>query len=118
LRYALDHLLENAREAVAHERAERQQIVVQTRREGSCAFVEIVDRGPGIPGRVQADLAAGRPASTKNGLHGTGRLITEAIIARFCDGTLTTDTSSDGTTNRVKLNVAGATDDNATDLGC
>src|SRR5271166_2012188 len=94
------NLLDNAIDALGEEGT----ITVTTRRDGSCAVVEISDDGPGIP-----DEVAGRIFdpffTTKDVGQGTGLGLATArrIVVDRHEGSLTVDTRAGRTTFSVRL---------------
>jgi signal transduction histidine kinase len=94
------NLIHNAIQAVG----ERGTIAIRTRREGSCAIVEVSDDGPGIPPEI-AEHVFDSFFTTKEAGHGTGLGLATArrIVAERHDGSLTVDSEPGRTTFRVSL---------------
>jgi signal transduction histidine kinase len=96
------NLLANAIDAVG----ERGTITVRTSRDGDCILVDIADTGPGIPPEIRARVF--EPFfSTKNVGSGTGLGLDTArrIVIERHGGSMTFDTSEQGTTFHVWLRL-------------
>jgi signal transduction histidine kinase len=100
------NLLDNAIDAVG----ESGTITIRTRREGSCALVEISDDGPGIPaeiaGRVFDDFFTTKDVGSGTGL---GLATARRIVVDRHDGSITLDSRPGATTFRVQLPFAQTT---------
>jgi len=94
------NLLDNAIDALG----ERGTITISTRRDGSCAEVEITDDGPGIPADV-ADRIFDPFFTTKDVGQGSGLGLATArrIVVDRHDGSLSLETRPGRTTFRVRL---------------
>jgi signal transduction histidine kinase len=94
------NLIDNAIQALG----DRGTITIRTRREGSCAIVEIGDDGPGIPPEIREHVFD-EFFTTKTAGHGTGIGLATAkrIVVDRHDGSLTVDSDPGRTTFRVSL---------------
>jgi signal transduction histidine kinase len=94
------NLIDNAIQALG----ERGTITIRTRREGSCAIVEVSDDGPGIPPEVREHVFD-EFFTTKTAGHGTGLGLATAqrIVVDRHDGSITVDSEPGRTTFRVSL---------------
>ena len=94
------NLLDNAIDALG----DHGTITISTRRDGSCAVVEITDDGPGIPADV-ADRIFDPFFTTKDVGQGSGLGLATArrIVVDRHDGSLSLDTRPGRTTFRVSL---------------
>jgi signal transduction histidine kinase len=94
------NLIDNAIQAVG----ERGTIAIRTRREGSCAVVEVTDDGPGIPAEIRAHVFDSF-FTTKEAGYGTGLGLATAkrIVVDRHDGSLTVDSEPGRTTFCVSL---------------
>jgi len=96
------NLLVNAIDAVG----ERGTITVRTRRDGECILVDIADTGPGIPPDIRSRVF--EPFfTTKDVGAGTGLGLDTArrIVIERHGGSMTFDTSEQGTTFHVWLRL-------------
>jgi signal transduction histidine kinase len=92
------NLLDNAIDAVG----QHGTIIIRTRRDGECIVVDIADTGPGIPPEVRARVF--EPFFTTKGVgRGTGLGLDTArrIVVERHGGSLTFDTSEEGTTFHI-----------------
>jgi signal transduction histidine kinase len=94
------NLIDNAIQALG----DRGTITIRTRREGSCAIVEIGDDGPGIPPEIRQHVFD-EFFTTKTAGHGTGIGLATAkrIVVDRHDGSLSLDSEPGRTTFRVSL---------------
>jgi signal transduction histidine kinase len=94
------NLLENAIDALG----ETGTITITTRREGSCAVVDVTDDGPGIPAEIR-ERVFDSFFTTKEVGHGTGLGLATAwrIVVERHDGVLSLDSHPGETTFRVTL---------------
>jgi signal transduction histidine kinase len=94
------NLLDNAIDALAGHGT----ITISTRRDGSCAVIEIADDGPGIPADV-ADRIFDPFFTTKDVGQGSGLGLATArrIVVDRHDGSLTVETEPGRTAFRVQL---------------
>ena len=94
------NLLDNAIDALG----ESGTLTVTTRREGTCAVIEIEDDGPGIPAEV-GERVFDSFFTTKEVGHGTGLGLATArrLVADRHDGSLTFSSEPGRTTFRVSL---------------
>jgi signal transduction histidine kinase len=94
------NLLENAIDALG----ETGTITITTRREGSCAVVDVTDDGPGIPAEIREHVFDSF-FTTKEVGHGTGLGLATAwrIVVERHDGVLSLDSRPGETTFRVTL---------------
>src|SRR5689334_16917410 len=99
------NLLDNAICALG----EQGTITIATRREGSCAIVEIADDGPGVPADIQ-DRIFDAFFTTKDVGAGTGLGLSTArrIVDERHHGSLTVSSRPGATTFRVSLPLAPA----------
>jgi signal transduction histidine kinase len=94
------NLLDNAIDALGQDGT----LTVTTRRDGTCAVVEIEDDGPGIPAEI-GDRVFDSFFTTKDVGHGTGLGLATArrLVADRHDGSLTFSSEAGRTTFRVSL---------------
>ena len=94
------NLIDNAIQALG----DRGTITIRTRREGSCAIVEVSDDGPGIPAEIREHVFD-EFFTTKVAGAGTGLGLATAkrIVEDRHDGSLTVDSEPGRTTFRVSL---------------
>jgi len=94
------NLVDNAVQALG----EHGTITIRTRREGTCAIVEVSDDGPGIPPDIREhvfdEFFTTKTAGTGTGL---GLATAKRIVADRHDGSLTVDSEPGRTTFRVSL---------------
>ena len=94
------NLIDNAIDSVGQEGTIR----ITTRREGTCAVIEITDDGPGIPDELR-DRVFDSFFTTKDVGHGTGLGLATArqVVVERHDGSLTFRSAPGHTTFRVSL---------------
>jgi signal transduction histidine kinase len=94
------NLIHNAIQALG----EQGTITLRTRREGSCAVVEVSDDGPGIPPEIRERIFD-EFFTTKDAGNGTGLGLATArrIVVDRHNGSLTVDSEPGRTTFRVSL---------------
>jgi signal transduction histidine kinase len=96
------NLLDNAIDALG----DSGTITIATRRDGSCAEIDISDDGPGIPDDIREHVFDSF-FTTKDVGHGTGLGLATArrIVVDRHDGTLTVESAPGRTTFRVRLPI-------------
>jgi signal transduction histidine kinase len=96
------NLLDNAIDALG----ESGTIMIATRRDGSCAEIDITDDGPGIPDDIREHVFDSF-FTTKDVGHGTGLGLATArrIVVDRHDGTLAVESAPGRTTFRVRLPI-------------
>jgi signal transduction histidine kinase len=96
------NLLDNAIDALG----ESGTITIATRRDGSCAEIDVIDDGPGIPEDIREHVFDSF-FTTKDVGHGTGLGLATArrIVVDRHDGTLNVESAPGRTTFRVRLPI-------------
>jgi signal transduction histidine kinase len=98
----LSNLCRNAVQALESEGAPGGEIAVSARREGSVAFIEVADSGPGVPERARAHLFEAFQGVARKGGSGLGLAIAQELVQAH-GGQIALVNNEGGATFRVTI---------------